>query len=179
MTNAFMWTVTLFAGGTPGKPVSVGGKLIRAIGLASQRFVMIAAISGVTAVLTLGMKTTNIERWSDLEGHRVCVSAPSTASAYLDAHNVGFTTKRTNSVDQMFAEFWKDDEDACDAVVYDGPMLEYNLAQRSVRQVVTDCHVLSAASSWNSYTCVCRAPAANAAAAAASAVMATTVSQTH
>ena len=107
LTYALLWTVTLFSGGNPGVPVSPAGQLIRKIGLVLQKFVLVAAISGVTAVLTLGMQTSNIEDWADLAGHTVCTTAPTTASRYLDANNVGFSVVSSTNTDAMFSKFWQ------------------------------------------------------------------------
>eukprot|EP01043_Picozoa_sp_COSAG02_P034363 COSAG02_NODE_2397_length_8951_cov_3.254406_5_plen_297_part_00 len=60
LTNAFMWTVTLFAGGTPGKPASLPGRIVRSIGLALNRLLQVAIISAVTTVMTLGFQATGI-----------------------------------------------------------------------------------------------------------------------
>lgn len=61
LTNALMWTVTLFAGGTPGKPASLPGRIVRSIGLAVNRLLQVAIISAVTTVMTLGFQASGIK----------------------------------------------------------------------------------------------------------------------
>lgn len=69
MFNALMWTVTLFAGGTPGKPASLPGRIVRTAGLALNRVLQVAIISAVTTVMTLGFKATGIKECATTRVH--------------------------------------------------------------------------------------------------------------
>ena len=106
MINAVMWTATLFTGGSPGKPASAPGKIVRAIGLALNRLLYVAIISAVTTVMTLGFQATGIKEYSELTGSSVCVNQGSTPAAYLHAHNVGFQVVELKGVEKMFTAFW-------------------------------------------------------------------------
>jgi hypothetical protein len=61
LQNAFTWTAILFSGGTPGKPASVPGRIVRAIGMAMNSLLYVAIISAITTVMTLGFQTTGIK----------------------------------------------------------------------------------------------------------------------
>eukprot|EP01046_Picozoa_sp_COSAG06_P084357 COSAG06_NODE_31168_length_526_cov_0.601874_1_plen_152_part_10 len=69
------------------------------------------------------------DRYSELASHKVCVSADSIAATYLYEHNVGFSVVESAGTVAMFASFWNEE---CDAILYDAPLLEYNLWERTV-----------------------------------------------
>eukprot|EP01043_Picozoa_sp_COSAG02_P034362 COSAG02_NODE_2397_length_8951_cov_3.254406_4_plen_191_part_00 len=61
-------------------------------------------------------------------GLKVCVNAGSTAAGYLHTHNIGFSIVESPGTLAMFASFW---DEKCDAILYDAPLLEYNLYERT------------------------------------------------
>ena len=130
---ATVWTGCLFLGSAVGKPSSAPGVVIRALGKGVFMVVKVVVFAGATAMLAESTANHAIKDFSELGGKTICINGGSSVvKNYMTARNsLGYTVKDTyTGIDQMFAGFWARE---CEAVVYDYPLLKYELIAHAER----------------------------------------------
>lgn len=126
MFPSFWWALNLVINGgfEVNVPRSLLGRLLGVFMVVSSLFVVSLFVASITAALTVEAISGSIQTLDDLRGRRVGTTQGSTASLFLnerDVSHVEFATF-TDLIDALEVE-------ELDAVVFDGPILEYYLAQ--------------------------------------------------
>jgi len=122
MFPAFWWALNLVVNGgfEERVPKSVFGRLFGVFLVVSSLFVVSVVVAKITATLTIAGIQSSINSINDLHGKSVGTTTGSTASAYLDTHDVRHRTY--NDLDTLLAAF---ESKKLDAVVFDAPILAY------------------------------------------------------
>jgi len=127
---AYYWTASLVTGTDVGEPNSKIGKFFFITLGAFRILLVIISTAFMAAIFSVQASDTDINSYEDLDGNVVCANSGSSAYAFLDENNVGFTLEGKNSVDHLLESLL--DDQSCDAVVYDHPILSYSLYQREL-----------------------------------------------
>ncbi|UWQ96158.1 transporter substrate-binding domain-containing protein [Rhodobacteraceae bacterium M385] len=126
MFPSFWWALNLVINGgfEVNVPRSILGRLLAVVMVVSSLFVVSLFVASITASLTVEAISGSIQSLDDLRGRRVGTTQGSTASLFLDERDVTHTGYGTftDLMDAFEAE-------ELDAVVFDGPILEYYLTQ--------------------------------------------------
>ncbi|MGY3438167.1 MULTISPECIES: transporter substrate-binding domain-containing protein [unclassified Marinovum] len=123
---SFWWALNLVVNGgfEERQPRSLPGRILAVIMVFSSLFVVSIFVAKITASLTVSALTSNVTGLNDLDSREVGSVAGSTASDFLDARSVA------HSAYPGFAELIDAFEaDEINAVVFDGPLLQYYLTQ--------------------------------------------------
>lgn len=126
MFPSFWWALNLVINGgfEVNVPRSILGRLLAVVMVVSSLFVVSLFVASITASLTVEAISGSIQSLDDLRGRRVGTTQGSTASLFLNERDVSHTGYGTftDLMDAFEAE-------ELDAVVFDGPILEYYLIQ--------------------------------------------------
>lgn len=124
---SFWWSaVTMTTVGYGDKaPRTIGGRVVALIWMFTALIVISSFTASITASLTVGALQGSIQGPSDLPRARIGSVPRSTSAAYLDARQLPFTSYSTP--DEALQALARDD---VDAVVYDAPILRYEVRQR-------------------------------------------------
>ena len=109
------------------RDVATAGRLIRSISMAMGKVLLLAVFSGCTAVLSAGAQTSQISSYSDLSGSSVCVNVDASSFQWINRNNNGFGMVERDSTQRAIDAFW---EGACEAMIYDAPILQYSIIER-------------------------------------------------
>ncbi len=128
MFPSFWWALNLVINGgfEVNVPRSLWGRLLGVFMVISSLFVVSIFVANITATLTAEAISGSIQTVDDLRGRRVGTTQGSTASAFLGERSVAHAEFET--FDDLMDAF---EDEELDAVVFDGPILEYYLAQGS------------------------------------------------
>ena len=121
---AFWWALLLLIAGeyVDKKPISPMGRLFGVLMVIASLFVVSIFVANITATVTVNALNDNINRLEDIDGLLVGTTEGSTTSAYLDQRGIAHRT--FSSLDALMDAAFRED-DALDAVVFDGPILAY------------------------------------------------------
>ncbi len=119
---AFWWALNLVVNGgfEERVPRSVFGRLFGVLLVVSSLFVVSLVVAKITATLTVAEIQGAVNSVNDLYGKKVGTTSGSTASAYLDSHDVNH--RGYDNYDSLIAAF---ESGALEAVVFDAPILAY------------------------------------------------------
>jgi polar amino acid transport system substrate-binding protein len=119
---AFWWALNLVVNGgfEERMPQSRPGRFFAVILVVSSLFIVSIFVAQITAALTISAIQSNIETINDLDGRPVGTIAGSTSAAYLDQRGIAF--REYADLQTLLVDF---EEEALDAVVFDGPILAY------------------------------------------------------
>lgn len=123
---SFWWALNLVVNGgfEERQPRSGTGRVLGVMLVISSLFLVSFFVARITTAMTITALTSNINGLSDLDTREVGSVAGSTASVFLEARDIQHDTFAG------FAEMITAFEDGVlDAVVFDGPLLQYYLAQ--------------------------------------------------
>ncbi|RMH48258.1 MAG: glutamine ABC transporter substrate-binding protein [Alphaproteobacteria bacterium] len=125
---SFWWALNLVVNGgfEERMPRSIPGRLFGVTLVVSSLFVVSVFVANITAALTVDAIRSSITSINDLDGKRVGTTAGSTAASYLAARDIGF-----NGYESFEALVEAFEEGELDAVLFDGPILDYYVATRA------------------------------------------------
>jgi len=125
---AFWWALNLVLNGgfEVNVPRSVFGRILGVFMVVSSLFVVSIFVANITAAMTVGAISGAIDNLDDLNGRRVGTTRGSTASLFLEEQGIRHTTYST--FDALIEAL---EADGVEAVVFDGPILAYYLANES------------------------------------------------
>jgi len=128
MFPAFWWALNLVLNGgfEVNVPRSFFGRILGVFMVVSSLFVVSIFVANITAAMTVEAISGNISNLDDLQGRRVGTTRGSTASMFLDEQGIRHTTYAT--FDNLIGVF---EADGLEAVVFDGPILAYYLANEA------------------------------------------------
>ncbi|MAE20996.1 MAG: hypothetical protein CMK92_01050 [Pseudomonas sp.] len=129
MLRALGWTLVTMFGTKTSYPESSQARVIHATLKIVSKLLIITTTAVLAAVFSVSASSASIESYDDLGGDTVCTVAGTTSDIYMNEHPRGFTKIATANVDEMFTLFF---DHKCDAVVYDRPVLEAELARRAL-----------------------------------------------
>lgn len=111
-------------------PQTLGGRLVATVWMFTAVIVIASFTASIASSLTVGQLSTGISGPQDLAKVQVGSLPDSTSADYLDAHGIGYQefAQLTGALDALIAE-------KVDAVVYDAPLLRYQLGQRGGGEV--------------------------------------------
>lgn len=136
--QAMIWTVSKFGGkgvDTPRNRIGIAlSFLYDIIGI----FIKALITAGITVVLSQNTSTPKINGVDDLPGNTVGTVVATTSQDYLESI-VGITMRNYGSVDDMFEGFYAQE---VDALVYDYPILIFNLQQRQIQLGLDDAKIV-------------------------------------
>jgi ABC-type amino acid transport substrate-binding protein len=103
----------------------VWGRIIALVWMFSGLFLIANFTASVTAELTVANLETSLESVRDLRNHRVATVPGTTSAAFLRDRRIRFKSVETieEAIDLL-------EEDEIDAVVYDAPIIQYQMAIR-------------------------------------------------
>lgn len=119
---AFWWALNLVVNGgfEERVPRSVFGRLFGVLLVVSSLFVVSLVVARITATLTVAEIQSSVNSVNDLYGKKVGTTRGSTASAYLDSHDVNH-----RGYDDLAALLEAFESGTLAAVVFDAPILAY------------------------------------------------------
>ena len=122
---AFWWALLLIIAGeyVEKKPRTVLGRLFGVAMVIASLFVISIFVANITAAVTVNALSGNVDGIEDLDGLRVGTTEGSTTSAYLDLR--GIAHRGFDSLDALFDAAFETEDQALDAIVFDGPILAY------------------------------------------------------
>jgi len=122
MFPAFWWALNLVVNGgfEERVPKSVFGRLFGVFLVVSSLFIVSMVVAKITATLTIASIQNSINSVNDLHGKSIGTTAGSTASAYLEAHDVRY--RGYDDLEILLANF---ESGELNAVVFDAPILSY------------------------------------------------------
>lgn len=118
--QALWWSTITAIGYDDRPPVTVIGRLLAVAWMFVAIFVVANLIASLSAAATVRELRTSIRSISDLRGQRVVTVAGTTSASYLRSNGIVFTA--AESADDAYARLL---EGRADAVVYDGPVMQY------------------------------------------------------
>ena len=126
MFPSFWWALNLVINGgfEVNVPRTILGRLLGVFMVISSLFVVSLFVASITASLTVEAISGSIQSLDDLRGRSVGTTQGSTASVFLNERDVSHTDYAT--FNDLIAAF---EAEELDAVVFDGPILEYYMAQ--------------------------------------------------
>ncbi len=119
---AFWWALNLVVNGgfEERVPRSALGRLFGVVLVVSSLFMVSLVVAKITTTLTVAEIQSAVNSVNDLYGKKVGTTRGSTASAYLDRHDVSH-----RSYDDLAALLKAFESGALEAVVFDAPILAY------------------------------------------------------
>ncbi|MCG6901363.1 MAG: transporter substrate-binding domain-containing protein [Rhodobacter sp.] len=126
---SFWWALNLVVNGgfEERLPKSPMGRLLGVLMVISSLFIVSIFVANITASLTVDAITGSIQSLDDLEGRRVATTTGSTAADFLAARDIAF--RDFGSFAELLNAF---EEGGLDAVVFDGPILAFYVANKSI-----------------------------------------------
>lgn len=123
---AFWWALNLVVNGgfEERQPRSAMGRVLGVLLVISSLFLVSFFVARITTAMTISALTSSVNGLSDLDTRQVGSVEGSTASDFLESRDIRHETYPGFA--EMIAEF---EDGALDAVVFDGPVLKYYLAQ--------------------------------------------------
>ena len=106
-------------------PRTVPGRLIGMVWMLTALIIVSFFTASITSALTVGQLSQRIENPKDLATMKVTSLGDATSGAWLKSNSIGFTPAK--NVDQALADLAAG---KTDAVVYDIPLLRYDIQQR-------------------------------------------------
>ncbi len=106
-------------------PRTVGGRIIGLVWMLAALVVVSFFTASITSALTVGQLSDRIRSAADLAGMRVASVPDSTSAAWLERQRIGYSKAR--DVDMALADLAAG---RVDAVVYDEPLLRWDIQQR-------------------------------------------------
>lgn len=122
MFPAFWWALNLVVNGgfEERVPRSIFGRFFGVLLVISSLFIVSLVVAKVTATLTIAEIKGSVGSINDLHGKSVGTTAGSTASAYLESHDLRH--RGYDNLETLLAAF---EDGKLDAVVFDAPILAY------------------------------------------------------
>ena len=136
--QAMIWTVSKFGGKSVDTPRNRIGMALSFVYDLIGIFIKALITAGITVVLSKNTSTPKINGADDLPGNTVGTVVATTSQDYLESV-VGVTMKNYASVGSMFTGFYDAD---VDALVYDYPILVFNLQQRQIQLGLDDARIV-------------------------------------
>lgn len=118
--QALWWSTITAIGYDDRPPVTVIGRLLAIAWMFVAIFVVANLITSLSAAATVRELRTSIRGIGDLRGQRVITVAGTTSASYLRSNGIVFSA--AESAEEAYARLL---EGWADAVVYDGPVMQY------------------------------------------------------
>ncbi len=119
---SFWWALNLIVNGgfEERMPQTRPGRFFAVLMVIASLFLVSIFVASITASVTVNALQANVTSINDLDGRRVGTVTGSTAAEFLVLRQIGF--RGFEDPGEMLAAF---EDDALDAVVFDGPILAY------------------------------------------------------
>lgn len=111
-------------------PRSIGGRVLGLVWMLMALIVVSFFTASITSSLTVGQLSSRISSADDLAGMRVASVPGSTSGAWLQGEKIDY--KREQTLDQSLQDLAAG---RVDAVVYDAPLLRWDIQQRYANQL--------------------------------------------
>ena len=132
--RSFWWALNVILNGgfEERVPQTTMGRIFATFLVIASLFIVSAFVAKITAALTVGQLTSQIQGYRDLYGRRVGTTAGSTSATFLDTHSVAFRAYK--NTEELFAALERKE---LDAIVHDAPILAYYANTKGRGRVTT------------------------------------------
>ncbi|WP_157980377.1 transporter substrate-binding domain-containing protein [Pseudidiomarina taiwanensis] len=131
----FWWAaVTMTTVGYGDKsPITLGGRIVSFIWMFTSVIIISSFTASITSSLTVGQLSHKVEGPRDLPNVRVASVPNSYSATWLARENIGYQQQQS-----LFAALTQVDSGRADAVVYDAPLLQYQIRQQNLDLTVLE-----------------------------------------